>query len=381
MPVRPVAFQSQDFDGRADATESIPVEASDSGRQRAQWADGEEIIDTGATRFEPVVNDGRLVRPRGCAQCQSCGDGDDGDDGCCDGSCGCPTCAGRRPCDGCDFGYELFDGTCGRWIRNFSFFAGGDAFKGPLDRGTNGNFGLNAGLNYAGPLGDPWGCGFQIGANAVQSDFSGAPPVTLSDGTSLHAAERHQYFVTAGLFRRELCNGLQGGVAYDYLHDDYYNKSDLQQLRSEASIVFDGLWELGFYGAYGVSSYHVTGDTATSQVKIDPTDMFCLFARRNFENGGDGRLWGGVTASGDGLIGTDFWVPLGKGWALQNEMNYLIPKQGSGDTAQQRESWGFLVQLVWYPGQRAMCQHKNLYRPIFNVADNSLFMVDRLATP
>ena len=50
-----------------------------------------------------------------------------------------------------------------------------DAFKGPLDRGTNGNFGLHEGLNYARPLGDPWGCGFQIGANAVQSDFSGNP--------------------------------------------------------------------------------------------------------------------------------------------------------------------------------------------------------------
>ena len=125
----------------------------------------------------------------------------------------------------------------------------------------------------------------------------------------------------------------------------------------------------------------MTGTTATSLVKIDPSDMFCLFARRNFENGGDGRLWGGATANGDGLIGADFWVPLGKGFALQNEVNYLIPKQGRGDVAEPRESWGFLVQLVWYPGQTAMCQHKNLYRPIFNVADNSLFMVDRLAHP
>ena len=158
--------------------------------------------------------------------------------------------------------------------------------------------------------------------------------MTLSNGATLNAAERRQYFVTAGLFRRELCNGFQWGVAYDYLHDDFYNLSDLQQLRSESAFVFDGLWELGFYGAYGVSSAHVTGTTATSLVKIDPSDMFCLFARRNFENGGDGRLWGGATANGDGLIGADFWVPLGKGFALQNEVNYLIPKQGRGDVAE-----------------------------------------------
>ena len=42
------------------------------------------------------------------------------------------------------------------------------------------------------------------------------------------------------MFRRELCNGFQWGMAYDYLHDDYDEKSDLQQLRTESSYVFDG---------------------------------------------------------------------------------------------------------------------------------------------
>ena len=57
----------------------------------------------------------------------------------------------------------------------------------------------------------------------------------------------------------------------------------------------------------------------------------------------------------------------------------MIPKQGRGETADSRESWGLIIQLVWYPGQNAKCQQKNPYRPIFNVADNSLFMVNRLA--
>jgi hypothetical protein len=56
----------------------------------------------------------------------------------------------------------------------------------------------------------------------------------------------------------------------------------------------------------------------------------------------------------------------------------MIPKGGS-ESAQTHESWGLVIQLVWYPGQNAKCQQKNPYRPIFNVADNSLFMVDRLA--
>jgi hypothetical protein len=110
---------------------------------------------------------------------------------------------------------------------------------------------------------------------------------------------------------------------------------------------------------------------------LDATDMFALYVRRNFENGGDGRIWAGATGNGDGLIGVDVWVPLGKGFALENRINYLIPQPGRGNI-QTNESWGLMVQLVWYPGQNAKCQQQNQYRPMFNVADNSLFMVDRL---
>ena len=71
-----------------------------------------------------------------------------------------------------------------------------------------------------------------------------------------------------------------------------------------------------------------------------------------------------------------------KGFALENRLTYLIPNgkmTGNRDTSsQERESWGFVIQLVWYPGQNAKCQMQNPYRALFNVADNSLFMVDRL---
>ena len=208
----------------------------------------------------------------------------------------------------------------------------------PLDRGgANGNFGINEGLNLARPLGDPWGCGYQIGANFVQSDFSGASVVT-ADGLNLRAPFRKQYFVTAGIFQRAICRGFQWGVAYDYLHDIYYENANLQQIRSETGLVLDKTYEIGYYGAYGV------GDDKDRVIngRLDPTDMFVLFIRRNFENGGDGRIWGGATGNGDGLLGADLWVPLGKGFALENRINYMIPKQGRGDTAQTRESWGLI---------------------------------------
>ena len=171
--------------------------------------------------------------------------------------------------------------------------------------------------------------------------------------------------------------GFPFGVAVDYLRDDYYDKSDVMQLRSESGYVLSKYCEIGYFGAYGVTSSRVVDG------KLDPTDMFAVYARRNFENGGDGRIWGGLTGNGDGLLGADLWVPLGRGFALENRINYLIPNGATTsqriNSSEQRESWGLTIQLVWFPGQSARCQHENLYRPVFGVADNSLFMVDRLA--
>jgi len=320
-----------------------------------------EVIPPGEVQLEPLASDGVFA---------GVGAGAPG--------CGAPGCGDGEPCFGpdcgpaCDFGWEVFDGRCGPLLRGLSAFVGADGFKGPLDRGVNGSFGLNEGVNLARPLGDPWGCGYQIGANFVQSNFSGAP--TVSTGNyNLRAPMRRQYFATAGIFNRALHGGFQWGVAYDYLHDIFYQDNDLQQLRSLTGFVFDDIYEVGYYGVYGV------GTDRTIDGRLDPTDMFVCYLRRNFENGGDGRIWGGATGRGDGLLGVDLWVPLGRGFALENRINYMIPKEGRGDVARTRESWGLVAQLVWYPGQNAKCQQQNPYRPIFNVADNSLFMVDRLA--
>ena len=356
---RPVA------DRNVFSTGTMPRGAGVPGRQRVALTAGQEVIDAGDIQYESAAQEGTFADVGG-AGCDSCGGGAD-----CGDSCGAP--CGETCGETCDFGWEAFDGRCGPWLRGLSFFAGADGFKGPGDRGKNGNFGLNEGLNLARPLGDPWGCGYQIGANFVQSDFSGTQNITVADH-ELHAAARKQYFVTAGLFRRaDSCGGFQGGVAYDYLYDMYYENSSLQQIRSETSYVCNSQYEIGYYGVYGVASDRVIDG------RLDPTDMFVCFIRRNFENGGDGRLWGGATGSGDGLIGVDLWIPLGRGFALENRVNYLIPKSCTSPDAQTRESWGLVAQLVWYPGQNAKCQQQNPYRPIFNVADNSLFMVDRLA--
>ncbi|MBN1395439.1 MAG: hypothetical protein JW959_10480 [Pirellulales bacterium] len=328
-----------------------------SARRPARLANNDvpEVIPPGATEYEPIAEEGVFA-----------------DDGCggydCNGDCGACDCAPSGEC--CDFGYECFDGRCDWWFRNLTVFVGGQGFKGPLDWGTNGNFGFNEGLGISGPLGDPWGCGYQMGARFTQSDVYGLP-------ASAPGTDRTQYFVTAGVFRRELCRGLQWSAVWDYMHDRYYDTFKLHQIRADVGFVLDPWNELGFLGTFGANT-----DTYNfgnfNNIVLDPTDMYALYFRRNFENGGDGRFWGGATGRGDGIIGADLWVPLGKGFALQNIINYKLPKEGRAHGAHADESWGLTIQLVWYPGQSALSQRCNPYRPMANVADNGLFMVDQI---
>jgi hypothetical protein len=324
--------------------------------------------DPGATQYEPLATQGTFAPEGGCdSSCGDCGD--------CDqcGDCDCPWLS-----------------PCGGWgPRNLGIFAGVNGYKGPRDRGGNGNFGFTEGVNWGAPLGDPWGCGYQLGFAAMQDNISGyqqnAPTDSINQ-SSIVSADRHQYFFTAGIFNRAECAGWQWGVVFDLLHDTYYQQADLKQIRTETGYLFNECNEIGYSGAYGVG-----GDSIESQLRINqrqvtvvnaflnPTDQFVVYFRRHFQNGGDGRIWGGLTGMGDGLVGADAWVPLGGSWALQNTFNYLIPKQGRGGGAesggQVNESWSLAINLVWYPGRSTRCLGTSCYRPVLNVADNSLFMV------
>jgi hypothetical protein len=377
---RPASLQWQSGQSSAQYGNSFDPEATARvarrSSPRAVGNERPEVVEPGTVQYEPLSENG-VYSEKGGRSRSGCGCGRHGGEAIEDGDCdscdsyGCDECG-----ESCDFGYEIFDGCYFRWFRDLSVFGGVEGFKSGADSGINSNFGVNEGLNLAGPLGDPWGCGYQLGFNAVQSDFSGTPQFA---GT--REGYRKQYFATAGLFRRAQCRGFQWGVAFDYLHDTYFDEYDVKQLRCETGFVFNDCWEFGYYGAYGVGSdnvkymyYNRTIDIG----KLIATDMFCLYLRRNFENGGQGRFYGGATGRGDGILGADLWIPLGRGFALQNQFCYMIPKQGHSIEAQSREAWGLGVNLIWYLGQNAKCMQQNPYRPLFNVADNSLLLIDRL---
>jgi hypothetical protein len=277
-------------------------------------------------------------------------------------------------CDEIDVGPDTpWDESLKRWwTRDLEFFGGVHGFKGPMDQGRNGNFGFHEGFNFGAPLG-VFDWGWQIGAEAAQSNFSG------DDAVDPRSADRNQFFVTGGLFKRARDWGFQWGVVYDWLHDAYYTDADMKQIRSDTSFLFPGgVHELGYFGAYGTggANWVLLDRQLKYFIEMERTDVFAFYYRRYFDGGGDGRIWLGFSGRGDGLVGGEIRVPMGKCWELENRFNYLIPKQGSGAGAETQESWGVTIDLVFYVGHPARCERYHPYRPMLNVADNTLFMTD-----
>ena len=173
--------------------------------------------------YESVDMGGPDIYPPG-SEFGNCGPGGD----CAQGS-GCQEgCGAHLGC--CGFGIAGLRQKW--WARDLSLFAGAHAFKGPFDRGLNGNFGLHEGLNFGAPLGGPWGWGYQVGFAAVHSNFAG----NRATG-QFRLGDRDQLFFTTGIFHRALSGGIQWGVTFDLLRDTYYANADMKQIRTEIGYV------------------------------------------------------------------------------------------------------------------------------------------------
>ena len=280
-------------------------------------------------------------------------------------------------CHGHNCVSRLFGRQAAIFEGNLQIFDGVHGFRGPTDLGQSGNFGFHEGVNWSAPLGDPWGFNYQIGFQGVHSSFAGSLLMPGGQTSPLAPVNRNQVFVTGAVFRRAYGRGIQSGVALDYFHDSYYVNSDLMQIRSETAFVLSDLREIGYWGAYGVSRDTIANIGQLDGRLLDPTDLFAFFYRRHFSAGGQGRIWAGLSGNGDVVFGLDGTVPLGTSWALDNNFTYLIPKQGHGTDGLREESWSVSIQLVWYPGREARNVFNDPHHPLFYVADNSWFLVDR----
>lgn len=329
-----------------------------------------EVIQEGVSPAGPAPegyyeDEGEFVP--GCPACES----ELFDDHVCGPGCNESNCPRRVvPCDGICIPRHR--------VEEHSLFIGPQGFKGPLDQGLNGNFGFHEGVNFAGQFGR-WlglgglGIGYQVGAMFAQSDFYG------NQVNGMETKGRDQQFVTAGLFRRARGYGFQGGAVFDYLHDNYYVKYNVGQVRAELSYLNCCGHEFGFFGAFAVRPGHGNLQNNTLSTVLtqgyQTIDYYNLFYRVNLPSGAWGRFWGGATGNKGGMVGADVRLPLNNRWDLTSMFNFLIPGPGAGLGGQSHEGWGLMTNLVWYPGRAATGVHNGYYRSLFHVANNGLMFV------
>lgn len=278
-----------------------------------------------------------------------------------------PLCLPVLPIDWCRF--EFFAGVHG--------FTGSPNFPiglGPDDRVGTGSFGFHQGLNEGRSL-EPWlgvDWGAQLGVRTTQNNFN---------GSAFTGDDRNQVFVTGGFFRR-VDYGLQMGVVYDYLNDDWYYQTDLTQLRGELSWKFGGCHELGyrFMAGTGGSSSDTAlidsdGDPVNGVIALEAIDQHRIFYRRDLGSEGLLDTFIGTTDDEETLLGASVDTPLRGRLGLKTGFAYLNPAGPDGLAGNRNESWNVSLSVVWRPcGPTGKCD--GYYKPLFDVADNGSFMVD-----
>jgi hypothetical protein len=283
----------------------------------------------------------------------------------------CPECGFYAyHCLGCNRAAMCLENCYGFIFRESSLFVGVQSFKGPPDLGVNGNFGFNEGFNVVGPL-VPFpriGVGYQLGGRWTQTNLS---------GNAFNSSSRNQMFFTGALFHRAYRNrGLQGGVAYDHLQDDYYRESNVGQLRYEFSLLNGCGHEIGVWGTVATNDDE---DLEILQERLpgpELTDQANLFYRYSTPRGHQTRFWCGMTSFELITVGADMRVPVSNRIDFTGGFNYIIPDEGNQNNGERDESWNIGMNLVWYCGRRRDGIHVTPFRPLFDVADNGTMMFE-----
>ncbi len=326
----------------------------------------------------------------GCGAVCDCGDAGP--------SCGMETSCGVEPACGMEINGDCScNSCCGiesipvflplmrvNWCR-FQFFAGVQGFTGPMSyantnaasptsRSGSSSFGFYEGVNEGRSLKRwlGWDMAAQLGFRATQSNLT---------GSEFSNSDRNQIFVTGGLFRR-VDYGLQYGGVLDYLNDDWWFDGNLTQIRGELSWKTEGCHTFGFQYMAGLGDDSSTtsvrsaaGPIIHSTIDFEPIDQYRLFYRRLLAGSGDWSAFGGWTEHSDTIVGASMHMPLRQNLVLATGSTYLIPNEGSNSFGNREEGWNISMGLVYRPGGPAGCGR--YCRPLFDVADNGTFMVQR----
>ncbi|MEM7457535.1 MAG: DUF6666 family protein [Planctomycetota bacterium] len=286
------------------------------------------------------------------------------DGGCYDMACG-DSCYDRG---GCPPGTPCWlDNLCSIG-RNGEYFVGATGFKGPSFQ-LNGQdvhdcgFGFYGGFNVGVPLCNLT-CGMltgQLGVRSVQTQFN---------GSAITPENRDQLFVTAGVFRR-VDYGLQAGVVYDYVREEWYANADVGQVRGDLSWVFDGGSAFGFR-----YTENVEDDTNAFNQTVNSVDWYRLYWRRQFGNRGYGEIFGGAADGDFGTIGMNCDVQLTSCIASQTGFTYFISDEDTVATGgRDSDAWNLYLGFSYRP--RGYSWYNSYDRPMFDVADNGTLLLGR----
>ncbi|MDR0609795.1 MAG: hypothetical protein LBG58_06775 [Planctomycetaceae bacterium] len=258
-------------------------------------------------------------------------------------------------------------------LDNVTFFGGTTGFKSEPNADSSGNFGFTEGINWSGPVTPLQTISGQAGFRAVQSNING--------NSNTNRNGRNQYFVTAGLFKRDLSFPIQGGVVLDWYRDDFYGKVQSQQIRYEISARTFSNTEYGLLGGFGVSekgnSYLDVWQNAAAGTSysfaLRSQQYYLLFIRKHFSSGGLGEFRCGLTDNGDTILAGLGEFPLSDRFSLNGSFSAMIPESGHGHGGWQRENWEISVGIIFYFRGGACSKPANAHRPMFDVGGNGSF--------
>ena len=101
-------------------------------------------------------------------------------------------------------------------------------------------------------------------------------------------------------------------------------------------------------------------------IYLEPTNVFAFYYRRYFNGGGDGRIWLGLSGNGDGLVGGEIRVPMGKRLGTsETASTILFPSKAAAAGTVERRIVGrdHRPRLVHRP-PRPAAEKYHPYRPM-----------------
>ncbi|QDT10322.1 DUF6666 family protein [Planctomycetes bacterium K23_9] len=297
--------------------------------------------------------------------------------------CGCDSCASVSNC--CPGGLPVFLPFVRMGWNRMNLFAGVQGYTGPMNCaninandptqmvGAGSSFGFYQGFNEGRSLRKLLGFDLsaQLGLRATQSNLS---------GSKITNETRHQIFLTAGLFRR-VDYGLQYGVVFDYLNEDWYFQGDVTQIRGELSFNTGNCNIFGVHFMSGTNSDSSTtavrdlaGSSLISNVDFEALNQVRAFYRRELACNGDWSVFVGGTDGDNTVMGCSVNQPLGAKVLFNAGATYVNPNEDEGQSFHD-EAWNLSMGFTFRPGGVNSCNRYG--RPMFDVADNGTFIVQR----